>query len=277
MTLGSLREVQRPIRQSSATTALNAAVRLWFFVAVVGQTLLAAYVVAFYGRAALDNDLARWNKVLSGGYIPGDGLGNVILAVHLVLAVIITLGGPLQLIPQIRSRFPAFHRWTGRVYLATALLISPAGLYLIWIRGGVVGGLVQHLGTSLNAVLILLFAALALRTAMARQFSAHRRWALRLYLAVSGVWFFRVGLMFWLIVNQGPAGFDPKTFLGPFLDFLAFAQYLVPLGVLQLYFYTQDRAGSRGKFAMAAGLIVLTIAMGIGIFGAAMGMWLPRI
>jgi hypothetical protein len=28
---------------------------------------------------------------------------------------------------------------------------------------------------------------------------------------------------------------------------------------------------------MAAGLLILTIAMGIGIFGAALGMWLPRI
>jgi hypothetical protein len=28
---------------------------------------------------------------------------------------------------------------------------------------------------------------------------------------------------------------------------------------------------------MAAGLLILTIAMCIGIFGATMGMWLPRI
>jgi hypothetical protein len=30
-----------------------------------------------------------------------------------------------------------------------------------------------------------------------------------------------------------------------------------------------------GKFAMATGLLVLTVAIGVGIFGATMGMWLP--
>ena len=83
--------------------------------------------------------------------------------------------------------------------------------------------------------------------------------------------------MFWIIVNHGPVGFNPQTFEGPFLDFLTFAQYLLPLAVLELYLRTQDHAAAPGKYAMAATLFVLTIAMGIGIFGATMGMWLPRI
>ncbi len=82
--------------------------------------------------------------------------------------------------------------------------------------------------------------------------------------------------MLWLIVNQGPAGFDPKTFQGSFLSFLSFADYLVPLAVLEAYLYARDRSGSAGKYAMAVGLLLLTIAMGVGIFGATMGMWLPR-
>jgi len=44
-----------------------------------------------------------------------------------------------------------------------------------------------------------------------------------------------------------------------------------------LFLHTENRTGAPGKLAMAAGLLILTIAMCIGIFGATMGMWLPRI
>ena len=259
-----------------ADKALKAAAAFWFLVAVIGQWMFVVYILSFYGRAVVEGDLARWNKVLSHGYIPGDSMGNFALAMHLFLAVIITVGGPLQLIPQLRARVPSFHRWNGRIYMLTAFTISVTALYLVWIRGGIFGNVVQHFGISLNAVLIMFCAAMALRYALARKFSVHRRWALRLFLVVSGAWFIRVGSMFWIILNKSPAGFDPETFQGPFLDFLSFAQYLLPLAVLEVYLRTQDRAGAPGKFAMAAGLFVLTIAMGVGIFGATMRLWLPR-
>jgi hypothetical protein len=268
--------IQKPLSRT-ADTALNAAATFWFLVAAAGQLMFVVYIAAFYGRGVAANDLAQWNKVLARGYVPGDRLGNFALAVHLLLALIITLGGVLQLIPQLRAKFPIFHRWTGRIYISTAFIISLSALYLVWVRGGVVGDVVQHAGVSLNALVIMGCAAMALRTAMARQFGDHRRWALRLFLAVSGVWFFRVGLMFWLILNHGPVGFNPKTFVGPFLSFLSFAQYLLPLAILEIYLRTQHRAGASGKLAMAAALLVLTVAMGVGIFGATMAMWLPRI
>jgi len=72
-------------------------------------------------------------------------------------------------------------------------------------------------------------------------------------------------------------GFNAATFSGPFLTFMSFGQYLVPLAVLEIYLRTQERAGAPGRLATAAGLFVLTVAMGVGIFAATMGMWLPRI
>jgi len=260
-----------------ADRALQATSAFWFLVAVLGQWMFVVYIVSFYGGAVVQGDLARWSKVVSPGYIRGDGMGNFALALHLVVAIIITVGGPLQLIPQVRARVPVLHRWNGRVYMLTAFIVSLTALYLVWIRGGVFGNVVQHFGISLNAVLIMFCAAMALRTALARRFDLHRRWALRLFLVVSGAWFIRVGSMLWMILNRNPAAFDPRTFQGPFLNFLAFAQYLLPLAILELYLRTQDLAGAPGKFAMAAGLLVLTIAMGVGIFGATLRLWLPHI
>ena len=60
------------------------------------------------------------------------------------------------------------------------------------------------------------------------------------------------------------------------MRFWAFGCYLVPLAVLELYLRARDRSGPPGKVAMAGALFVLTAGVGIGIFGAVMGMWLPR-
>jgi tetratricopeptide (TPR) repeat protein len=268
----------RPLRASlrTANLVLKAAVRLWFSVVVVGQLTFAFTVAAFYGSAVVRGHLESWNKHLKHGYVPGDGMGNVAVAIHLASAVVIILAGLLQLIPQIRERAPRLHRWNGRVYIVTAFTISIAGLYMLWVRGSA-GDLSQYIGNTLLAVLIMLCAVMALRYAIARDFTTHRRWALRLYLVVSASLFIRAGMFLSLLLNGGPFGFDPTTFSGPFLSFISFAQYLVPLAVLEIYLRTQDGAGAAGRFAMAGGMIVLTVALALGIFAITLGVWLPSL
>ena len=267
---------RRLLPSAVAATSLKAAVRFWVAMVVIGQLIFAFTVASFYGRAAVRGDLQVWNRFMTHGYIPGDRAGNLAVVIHLVSAVIINLAGAIQLIPQIRDRAPSFHRWNGRLYIVTAFTISLAGLYMMWVRGSS-GDLSQHLGTTLMAALIMLCAAMALRYALARDFKTHRRWALRLYLVVSASLFIRAVLFLSLFLNRGPFGFDPNTFTGPFLTLLAFAQYLVPLAVLEIYFRAQDRGGAPGRFAMTAGLLVLTVALGAGIFTVTLGVWLPAI
>jgi len=202
-------------------------------------------------------------------------MGNFAVVLHVGSAVVIMLAGAVQLIPGVRNRFPVFHRWNGRIYTLTAVSLSIAGLYMTWIRGSV-GDIFQHLGSSLNAVLIMLSAAMALRYALARDFKTHRRWALRLFLVASASWFLR--LMFFLsLLLFGPVGFDPTTFRGPLLTFLSFASYLLPLAVLELYLRAQDRAGTLGRMATAVGLFVLTLAMVAGVFAVTMAIWVPQV
>lgn len=82
--------------------------------------------------------------------------------------------------------------------------------------------------------------------------------------------------MAWIALNQGPAGFDPKKFEGPFLTFLAFAQYLLPLVLLEAYLRIRDHGGSRARLAMAGVLGGATLLTALGIGAATMIMWLPR-
>ncbi len=249
----------------------------WFSIAFIGHLIFVLYIVALYGVSLFEGDFERWNSMMPNGYTEGDIAGNINIGLHVILAAVISLGGPLQIIPKLRAWVPRFHRWNGRVYIGTAVIISLTGLYLTWIRGSAVGTFVMDIAISINAVLIILFAIIAIRFAIARNFTIHRKWALRLFMVVSGVWFFRVGLMLWLLIHQRPVGFDPVTFQGPFLTVLTFAQYLLPLLFLEIYFWAQERAGQTGKIGTAVLIAVLTIAMGAGIFGATMGMWLPNI
>jgi len=203
-------------------------------------------------------------------------MGNTAVLMHVASAVIVMLAGAVQLVPQIRNRFPAFHRWNGRIYMLTAVSLSVAGLYMTWIRGSV-GGLSVHLGSTLNAVLIWLCGGMALRYALARDFKTHRRWALRFFLVVSASWFFRLGFFLSLIVFKGPFGFDPTTFTGPFLTFMTYSQYLIPLAVLEIYLRAQDRPGALRRMATASMLFVLTLVMSAGLFAVATAQWVPQV
>ncbi len=257
-----------------ADRILKASGVFWFSVAVAGQAAFVLYIGLFYGRSAMAGDYGRWNDVLVGGWRAGDLIGNGTLALHLLLAAVVTVGGPLQLIPAIRRRWPVFHRWNGRIYMVTAILASLGGLYLTWTRDGA-GELAMQVGISLNGVLILVCAAMAWRLALEKRFDAHRRWAMRTFLLVSGVWFFRVGLMAWVLANQGPVGIG-EDFDGPFVRFLAFGCYLIPLAGLELHFRAA-RAGAASKLITAGVVSGMTLVMALGIVGAMMGMWLPRV
>lgn len=267
---------RRPALDALARRALAVSVGGWCIVAVLGQLMFGAYVLGLYGAAALQGRFEAWNTVTPRGWVAGDAVGNAMVASHLLFTVVVVLGGALQLLPWLRRVAPRVHRWNGRVYGVAALVLALGGLGMMWTRG-TVGGLGQHLGTSFNAILIVVFAVLAWREARAGRFASHRRWALRLWVAVAGVWFFRIGLMAWLIVNQAPVGFDPETFSGPFLVFLAFAQTLLPLAVLQLVLHVQDHGRAAGRLAVAGLLSALTLLTALGVGGATLMMWLPRL
>jgi hypothetical protein len=256
--------------------ALKAAAASWFVVAALGQAMFAFYVIAAYGSSIVLGRWAQWNRFFprGHGYIPGDMPGNLALGFHLSLVAVVMLGGVLQLIPGLRRRWPALHRWTGRVYLASVGIVSVGGLILNFTREPI-GTPAQNLATRINALLILGFAALAFQRARAGRIDLHRRWALRLFLAASGVWFIRLMWWLWALVVRG-LGYDPEMLDGSF-TVMNFAQFLLPLLVLELYFRAQDRGGPRSRIAMAATLGGLTLATAVAIVAVTLGLWLPRL
>jgi len=261
---------------SVADSALSAATKFWFVVTMLGQLVFGFTVASFYSMTAMRGDLHLWSRFITHGYVVGDTMGNLAIVMHVGSAVVLMFAGGLQLVPQIRSRFPVFHRWNGRIYAFAAVAVSAAGLYMTWIRGSV-GDLSQHMGSTLNAVLIWLCAAMAVRYAMARDFRTHLRWALRLFLVASASWFLRVAFFLTLLIFKGPIGFDPATFSGPLLTSYTFGQTLVPLAILEIYLRAKDRPGALRRMATAGMLFVLTLATGAGTFAVAAAIWVPQV
>jgi tetratricopeptide (TPR) repeat protein len=259
---------------SVADTALKIAVRFWFGVTLIGQLVFAFAIASFYTLTAVRGDYSGWR--FTHGYIPGVTKGNFAVIAHLISASLIMFAGAVQLIPQVRNRFPAFHRWNGRIYMLAAVVVSGAGVYMHWIRGSV-GDLPQHIGSTGNALLMWLCAGMALRYALIRDFKSHRRWALRLFIVVSASWFIRIMLFLWFMIFRGPVGVDTTTFTGPLPTALSFAQYLIPLAVLEIYLRAQDHTSALRRIATAAMLFVLTLAMAAGLFALTLGAWMPQV
>jgi predicted membrane protein DUF2306 len=261
---------------SIADKSLRAAARFWFVMALLGQFAFAISVAVFYGLTALRGDIQAWNRILGRGFETGATMSNAALVGHILFATVISIAGALQLIPGIRNRFPVFHRWNGRLFVLAAFTQAITGIYLtLWV-GKRVGDTTQHVISVLGAVLLMFCAVMALRFAMQRDFTTHRRWALRLFLVASASWFIRLGFAVTLVL-LGPIGFDSRTFSGPLVTFWSIAQYLLPLGVLELYLWAQDRPGALRRMATAGVLSVLTLAMGTGIAIVAVGSWGPSV
>lgn len=258
---------------SIGDAVLRWAAGFWFLVAATGQWLFVLFILGFYAVPTLTGNFEAWDKntFMTHGYVAGDTAGNIAFAVHVMMAAVITASGTVQLIPWIRANAISFHRWSGRIFIFVAFFISLAGLFLNATRGE---GTFSHIPITINAVLLMFCAGQTIGFVRAGNIDAHRRWALRTYMLMNGVWFLRVGMMAWMFGKIGLCG-GPAKFDADFYAFWSYGNYLVPLAVLELYFWAQDRGGAATKVGVAALLVLLTVAMGAGIAGAAFGIYLP--
>jgi hypothetical protein len=260
---------------SVAQRTLSRMASLWFIAAALGQWAFIAFILLFYGGHSLNGEFTALNgKPHITGYVTGDTLGNTQWLLHVFIAAVVTFAGVLQLLPQIRQRWPILHRWNGRVFMLSALIATLTGFYLTWIRGSQLN-VSSALSISLNGILIIVFVMLAWRSAWQRNIATHRQHALRAYLLVNGVWFLRIGIV--------PAALVLAAF-GKKMDYnssafliVSYASWMLPIAVLQLYFMAQASkrvALVRSVSALFAFLALLTLG---GSVAATMLMWWPYI
>lgn len=261
-------------QSAAANTTLRASVLLWFALALVGQWLFATYIVLDFGGQTLREtplDIFKQPNFHQQAYTFSD---NRLLLLHVLLAALINFAGLSQMVPVLRKRWPQLHRWNGRFFLSAGLVGASSGLYLAWLSDARMSN-TGAIGITFNGLLILLCTPLAWFYARQRNWRMHRRFAVHAFMLVSGVWFFRLALMAWFILNQGPRG-NSDQLDGPADIALSFACYLLPMALAELYFWAEGKT-RWAQWVAATTILLGNVVMAVGIVGATLFMWWPRI
>ena len=99
---------------------------------------------------------------------------------HIVAGPVVLVQGLLLTSSRLRTRFPQWHMWMGRLQVAFILmLLAPSGLWMAFYAHTV---WFARAGFALLAVATGIAAAMGWRLAVARRFADHRRWMIRCYI-----------------------------------------------------------------------------------------------
>ena len=228
----------------------------------VSAALFGLYILAFYASALYEGNMGRWNKVLPRLYEPTTTTATSGIGLHFAAGGVILILGSIQLIDTVRSRYPALHRWIGRIYVTACLIAAVGGLAFIAVKG-TIGGLVMNLGFGLYGVLMLIAAIQTYRYAVAGKLDQHRIWALRLYALAIGSWLYRIEYGFWIMLTDGIS--HGKTFSGPFDRLMAFFFYIPNLLVVEAYTRADSYKSSPALRLFSS--LMLLVATGFLILG----------
>jgi uncharacterized membrane protein len=149
---------------------------LWKHLFVGGLFLLSLYYLyrAIGYRFGVPGRLGPPNPIGTGWYY-----------VHLIFALPVLLGAPLQFTSELRQRMPAIHRLVGRAYVAGATVAAATAIYM-GTTGPYEG---SRLSIAITGTLWLFFTLAAWRHAVTRNFVAHRAFMIRSYaMALVLVW-----------------------------------------------------------------------------------------
>jgi hypothetical protein len=241
--------------------------------------LFGLYILAFYAAALYEDDMQRWNKVLPGLYSRNSIATTSGIGFHFAAGGIILVLGSIQLIEKVRIRFPAVHRWIGRIYIVASLLAAVGGTAFIVLKG-TIGGTAMDIGFGLYGVLMFLAAIQTYRYAVTKQLELHRAWALRLYALAIGSWLYRMDYGFWLLLTDG-LGHKPH-FTGPFDRVMFFFFYIPNLIVAEAFIRARKYTASAllrifasfTLFLATAFILVGTYFFTIYYWGPAILKWL---
>jgi uncharacterized membrane protein len=98
---------------------------------------------------------------------------------HIVPGLLFMVLGPLQFVRRLRSRRPGFHRWTGRVVIASGLIIGSTALVMSTRMA--IGGVNETVATMLFAIVFLFALVKAFLSIRRGKVAQHREWMIRAF------------------------------------------------------------------------------------------------
>ena len=127
----------------------------------------------------------------SGGAPFDNGFGQhpVLTFMHILPGMLFMLLGPWQFMPAIRTRYPLFHRVSGRIYIICGYIVGASALCMPFIMLPI-GGVNEAAASILFSIFFLICLSKAWWHIMQQHISLHREWMIRAFaigLAVSTV------------------------------------------------------------------------------------------
>ncbi len=148
------------------------------------------------------------------------------LLAHFIGGSIALLCGVTQFWAGLRQRYPAVHRWTGRLYLAGGSVAALAAIYMSF--NSAVGWMFGVAGFAM-AIAWIATSAMAYISIRRKQIQAHREWMTRSYVVTFGFVVFRVLAVSPLFAGLG----SPRDRLTAFLWLCWVVPLLITEVVLQ--------------------------------------------
>jgi uncharacterized membrane protein len=143
-------------------------------------------VLAITGVVAVALRAAELSRAFFGDSIPATGSfdgGFVqwpsLTLLHIIPGLILMVLGPLQFVAKIRSRYVSLHRWCGRIYVASGLLVGITALVMGIVIG--FGGPTETTAVTVFSALFLFFLGRAIFHIRRREVPAHREWMIRAF------------------------------------------------------------------------------------------------
>jgi uncharacterized membrane protein len=99
--------------------------------------------------------------------------------VHVFSSMFVLIAGFTQFSPNLLTNYKKLHRIIGKIYVIDILFITGPASFIMALLAN--GGISSRIAFTLLAILWMATTALAWRTAMSRQFTAHKEWMMRSY------------------------------------------------------------------------------------------------
>lgn len=133
------------------------------------------------------------------------------LVTHIFTGSVMLSAAVLQLWPWLRAHHPRVHRWSGRVYVASAIPTAIAALVVAQFPSA---GVAQQVANTMLGILLLTFTLLGYRAVRQRRFGDHREWMIRSTALAFSIVTNRFWAMFLIAVYVPGALTDPSIEFG---------------------------------------------------------------
>lgn len=158
---------------------------IWFAVVALASVSIGAYAIVVYTTRPLGSVVHPQMQRAFESHPWG-------ILIHIFASSIAILTGPFQFLASVRRRWPAVHRWLGRMYLGFGVLFGGlAGLYM---SAFAFGGLVSSVGFAALAVIWMYTGIRAFASARSGDFAAHRAWMIRNFALTLAAVTIRIGI-----------------------------------------------------------------------------------